>query len=260
VVTVGAGWIGLETTAAAREAGCEVTVVEPEPTALYRALGPELGEVFVGLHREHGVEFRFGESVSELRGPGGRVGEVITSSGAALPAGIVVVGIGAVPNTGLAAGAGLEIDNGVVADAALHTSGPDIYAAGDLANSYHPLLGRRVRVEHWANALNSGPAAARSMLGQDVAYDPVPYFYSDQYDLGMETAGLPEPGTYDEVLYRGDRPGREFVAFWLREGAVVAGMNVNVWDVSDDIQALIRSRRKVDPARLTDPDIPIAEV
>ena len=260
VVTVGAGWIGLETTAAAREAGCEVTVVEPEPTALYRALGPELGEVFAGLHREHGVEFRFGESVSELRGPGGRVGEVITSSGAALPADIVVVGIGAVPNTGLAAGAGLEIDNGVVADAALHTSGPDIYAAGDLANSYHPLLGRRVRVEHWANALNSGPAAARSMLGQDVAYDPVPYFYSDQYDLGMETAGLPEPGTYDEVLYRGDRPGREFVAFWLREGAVVAGMNVNVWDVSDDIQALIRSRRKVDPARLTDPDIPIAEV
>jgi len=148
----------------------------------------------------------------------------------------------------------------VVADAALRTSGADIYAAGDLANSYHPLLGRRVRVEHWANALSSGPAAARSMLGQDVAYDPVPYFFSDQYDLGMETAGLPEPGTYDEVLYRGDVPGREFIAFWLREGAVVAGMNVNVWDVSDDIQALIRSRKKVDPARLTDPDTPIAEL
>ena len=260
VVTVGAGWIGLETTAAAREAGCEVTVVEPEPTALYRALGTELGEMFADLHREHGVQFRFGESVSELRGAGGRVGEVITSSGAAVPADIVVVGIGAVPNTGLAADAGLEVDNGVVADAALRTSDPGIYAAGDLANSYHPLLGRRVRVEHWANALNSGPAAARSMLGQDVAYDPVPYFFSDQYDLGMETAGLPEPGTYDQVLYRGDRPGREFIAFWLAGGAVVAGMNVNVWDVSDDIQALIRSGKKVDPARLTDPDIPIAEV
>ncbi len=262
VVTIGAGWIGLETTAAAREAGCEVTVVEPEPTALYRAIGTELGEMFADLHREHGVRFRFGESVTELRGSGagGRVGEVITSSGAALPADIVVVGIGAVPSTGLAADAGLEVGNGVVADAALRTSDTSIYAAGDLANSYHPLLGRRVRVEHWANALNSGPAAARSMLGQDVVYDPVPYFYSDQYDLGMETAGLPEPGTYDQVLYRGDRPGREFIAFWLHEGAVVAGMNVNVWDVNDDIQALIRSGKQVDPARLTDPDVPLTDL
>jgi len=262
VVTVGAGWIGLEVTAAAREAGCEVTVVEPEPTALYRALGPELGEVFADLHREHGVQFRFGESVSELRGPGtdGPVGEVITSTGDALPADIVVVGIGVVPNTGLAVDAGLEVANGVVTDAALRTSDPIICAAGDLANSYHPLLGRRARVEHWANALNSGPAAARSMLGQDVTYDPLPYFFSDQYDLGMETAGLPEPGTYDQVVYRGDRAGREFIAFWLASGAVVAGMNVNVWDVSDDIQALIRSGKQVEPAGLTDPDVPLTDV
>ena len=262
VVTVGAGWIGLEATAAAREAGCEVTVVEPEPTALYRAIGRELGDVFADLHREHGVQFRFGESVSELRGPGtdGPVGEVITSTGDALPADIVVVGIGVVPNTGLAVDAGLEVANGVVTDAALRTSDPIICAAGDLANSYHPLLGRRARVEHWANALNSGPAAARSMLGQDVTYDPLPYFFSDQYDLGMETAGLPEPGTYDQVVYRGDRAGREFIAFWLASGAVVAGMNVNVWDVSDDIQALIRSGKQVDPARLTDPDVPLTDV
>jgi 3-phenylpropionate/trans-cinnamate dioxygenase ferredoxin reductase subunit len=148
----------------------------------------------------------------------------------------------------------------VVADAALRTSDACIYAAGDLANSYHPLLGRRVRVEHWANALNSGPAAARSMLGQDVSYDPVPYFFSDQYDLGMETAGLPEPGTYDQVLYRGDRPGREFVAFWLAGGAVVAGMNVNVWDVNDAIQALVSDGRPIDPARLSDPGVPLEEV
>ncbi len=262
VVTIGAGWIGLETTAAAREAGCDVTVVEPEPTALYRAIGTELGEMFADLHREHGVQFRFGESVTELRGSGagGRVGEVITSSGAAVPADVVVVGIGAVPNTGLAADAGLEVGNGVVVDTALRTSDTSIYAAGDVANSYHPLLGRRVRVEHWANALNAGPAAARSMLGQDVIYDPVPYFYSDQYDLGMETAGLPEPGTYDQVLYRGDRPGREFIAFWLAGGAVVAGMNVNVWDVSDDIQALIRSGKHVDTTRLTDPETPLTEL
>jgi 3-phenylpropionate/trans-cinnamate dioxygenase ferredoxin reductase component len=262
VVIAGAGWIGLEVAAAAREAGCDVTVVEPEPGALYRALGPELGAVFTDLHREHGVTFRFGESVSELRGPGedGHVGEVITSSGAAVPADVVVVGIGAVPNTALAAGAGLEVGNGVVVDAALRTSDTSIYAAGDVANSYHPLLGRRVRVEHWANALNAGPAAAKSMLGQDVTYDPVPYFFSDQYDLGMEAAGLPDPGTYDQVLYRGDRPGREFIAFWLADGAVVAGMNINVWDVSDDIQALIRSGKHVDPARLTDPAIPLTEL
>lgn len=259
VAIAGAGWIGLEVAAAARDAGCEVTVVEPEPTALYRALGPELGEMFASLHREHGVVFRFGESVSEFRGSG-QVGEVVTSSGATVPADVVVVGIGAVPNAGLAADAGLDVGNGVLVDAALRASDPGIYAAGDVANAHHPLLGRRVRVEHWANALNAGPAAARSMLGQDVTYDPVPYFFSDQYDLGMEAAGLSEPGSYDQVLYRGDRDGREFIAFWLRQGAVVAGMNVNVWDVSDDIQALIRSGRQVDTGRLADPDVPLAEL
>jgi 3-phenylpropionate/trans-cinnamate dioxygenase ferredoxin reductase component len=257
VVTVGAGWIGLEVTAAAREAGCDVTVVEPEAGALHRHLGPELGEVFADLHREHGVVFRFGESVTELHGSGGKVSEAITSSGAVLPADLVVVGIGAVPSTGLAAGAGLDVANGVIVDAGLRTSAHEVFAAGDVANAFHPLYGKHIRVEHWANALNGGPAAARSMLGQGVSYDAVPYFYSDQYDLGMETAGLPEPGSYDQVVYRGDREAREFIAFWLSGGAVMAGMNVNVWDVNDDIQALIRSRRQVDQARLADPDVPL---
>lgn len=260
VVVVGAGWIGLEVTAAAREFGCEVTVVEPEPGPLFRHLGPELGEVFAGLHREHGVVFRFEESVTELRGSGGSVTEAVTSDGEALPADLVVVGIGAVPATGLAAGAGLEVGNGVVVDAGLHTSAPGVFAAGDVANSFHPLYGRHVRVEHWNNALAGGPAAARSMLGQAVSYDAVPYFFSDQYDLGMETAGLPEPGSYENVVYRGDRDAREFIAFWLSGGSVVAGMNVNVWDVTDDIQDLIRSKRQVDVARLADPDLPLAEV
>jgi NADPH-dependent 2,4-dienoyl-CoA reductase/sulfur reductase-like enzyme len=260
VVVVGAGWIGLEVTAAAREAGCEVTVVEPEPVALHRQLGPELGGMFTGLHREHGVTFRFSESVTELTGTGSRVSGVVTSAGVRLPADTVVVGIGAVPNTGLAEAAGLEVSNGVVVDQALRSSAEGIYACGDVARAYHPLYGRHVRVEHWANALNGGPAAARSMLGQAVSYDSVPYFYSDQYDLGMETAGLPEPGSYDQVVYRGDRDGREFVAFWLSGGAVVAGMNVNVWDVSDDIQALIKSGRQVDVARLTDAEVPISAV
>src|SRR5215475_9702252 len=255
VVVAGAGWIGLETTAAARTAECAVTVLEPQAGALTDQLGPELGAVFADLHRAHGVEFRFGEKAVEFR-----PGMVVTSGGAEIPADLLVVGIGAAPNDDLAARAGLETGNGVLTDEALRTSDPDIFAAGDVANSFHPLLGRRVRVEHWANALNGGPAAARSMLGQPVSYDPVPYFYSDQYDLGMECAGLPSPGYYDEVLYRGDPAALEFIAFWLSGGAVIAGMNVNVWDVNDDIQALIRSGRQVDTGRLADPSVPLADL
>ena len=255
VVVAGAGWIGLETTAAARTAGCEVTVLEPQPGALHDQLGPELGEIFAGLHRAHGVEFRFGEKAAEFR-----PGMVITSAGAEIPADLLVVGIGAAPNDDLAARAGLETGNGVLTDEAMRTSDPDIFAAGDVANSFNPLLGRRVRVEHWANALNGGPAAARSMLGQPVSYDRVPYYYSDQYELGMECADLPTPGTYDQVLYRGDPATLEFVAFWLANGAVVAGMNVNVWDVQDDIQSLIRSARPIDPTRLADPQTPLTDL
>jgi 3-phenylpropionate/trans-cinnamate dioxygenase ferredoxin reductase subunit len=255
VVVAGAGWIGLETAAAARTAECAVTVLEPQSGALHDQLGPELGAVFADLHRAHGVEFRFGEKAVEFR-----PGMVITSGGAEVPADVLVVGIGAAPNDDLAARAGLETGNGVLTDEALRTADPNVFAAGDVANSFHPLLGRRVRVEHWANALNGGPAAARSMLGQPVSYDPVPYFYSDQYDLGMECAGLPSPGSYDQILYRGDRATLEFIAFWLSGGAVIAGMNVNVWDVNDDIQSLIRSARPVDPARLTNPDIPLTDV
>jgi NADPH-dependent 2,4-dienoyl-CoA reductase/sulfur reductase-like enzyme len=255
VVVAGAGWIGLETTAAARLADCPVTVLEPQSTALYAQVGPEVGDVFADLHRAHGVEFRFGEHAVEFR-----PGMVITSAGAEVPADVMVIGIGAAPNDALAARAGLEVSNGVLADEALRTSDPNIFAAGDVANSFHPLLGKRVRVEHWANALNGGPAAAKSMLGQPVVYDPVPYFYSDQYDLGMECAGLPFPGTYDQVLYRGDLTTREFIAFWLKAGAVVAGMNINVWDVNDDIQSLIRSRRQIDPTRLTNPSIPLPDL
>jgi 3-phenylpropionate/trans-cinnamate dioxygenase ferredoxin reductase component len=252
VVVAGAGWIGLETAAAARTAGCSVTVLEPQPGALHDQLGPELGEIFAGLHRAHGVEFRFGEKAVEFR-----PGMAITSGGAEIPADVLVVGIGAAPNDDLAARAGLDVSNGVLTDEALRTSDPDIFAAGDVANSFNPLFGRRIRVEHWANALNGGPAAARSMLGQPVSYDRVPYYYSDQYELGMECAGLPTPGTYDQVLYRGDPAALEFIAFWLASGAVVAGMNVNVWDVQGDIQSLIRSARPIDPTLLTNPEIPL---
>ena len=263
VVVVGAGWIGLETAAAARTAGASVTIVAPQATALYRQLGPELGAKFTELHRSHGVEFRFGESAAELlaAGPGsGQVGSVVTTSGAELPADVVVAAIGIVPDDGLAKSAGLEVDNGVVTDAALRTSAPDVFAAGDVASSYHPLLGRHLRMDHWSNALNGGKAVAISMLGRPLEYDRVPYFFSDQYDLGMECAGLPSPGSYDQVVYRGDSSTLEFIAFWLKESRLVAGMNVNVWDVNDDLQALVRAGKPLDPARLADPAIPLTEV
>ena len=261
VVIIGSGWIGLETAAAASIAGCAVTVIEPQPTPLYYAIGPELGAVFAALHEAHGVTFRFGETAAELHGDAaGRLGSVLTSSGTVLPADVAVVAVGAGPNDELARSAGLEISNGVVADAALRTSDPDIYAAGDVACSFLPLLGAHIRVEHWSNALHGGPAAARSMLGQEVEYNRVPYFYTDQYDLGMECSGLPTPGSYDQVVYRGDRSSLEFIAFWLKDGHLIAGMNVNIWDVTDDIQSLIRSGRPLDPARLANPAIPLPEL
>ncbi|MDP4507206.1 NAD(P)/FAD-dependent oxidoreductase [Nonomuraea turcica] len=243
VLIVGASWIGLETAAAARAAGRAVTVVEPEPTALNRALGPELGDVFARMHARKGVDLRFGTAAAEITDTGVRL-----SSGERLTADLVVVGIGAVPEVGLARDAGLEVEQGVLTDAALRTSHPDVFAAGDVAEPFHPLYGRRLRVEHWANALHGGPAAARSMLGQEVAYDAIPYFYTDQYELGMEFSGDIEG--YDEIVYRGDVESLEFVAYWLRDSRVIAGMNVNVWDVVEEIQELIRSRTIVNPKEL----------
>jgi 3-phenylpropionate/trans-cinnamate dioxygenase ferredoxin reductase subunit len=255
VVIVGAGWIGLEVAAAARHHGNDVTMVEPQATPLHAVLGPEMGAVFAKLHRGQGVDLFTDPTVREFRGADGRVTSVATDAHAGLPADLVVVGVGATPNIELAAGAGLEVDNGIVTDHALRTSAADVFAAGDVASSFHPLFGRYVRVEHWANALNGGPAAARSMLGQDVTYDRVPYFFTDQYDLGMEYSGLGGPG--DTVVTRGNPDDGAFIAFWLRDGRVTAGMNVNVWDVTDPIQALIRARREVPVASLTDPDTPL---
>ena len=260
VVVIGAGWIGLECAAAAREYGNEVTVVEPLATPLHRVLGPEVGAVFADLHRRHGVELLLGEGAESIQSTDGRVAAVVTASGRELPADAVVIGIGAVPNAGLATHAGLDVDNGVLVDASLRTADPDIFAAGDVANAEHPLLGRRIRVEHWANALNGGPAAARAMLGQKVAYDRIPYFFSDQYELGMEFSGVADEGSYDEVVFRGDVDSLEFIAFWISGGKVAAGMNVNVWDVTDPIQSLIRSGKPVDPARLTDPSTPLTDL
>jgi 3-phenylpropionate/trans-cinnamate dioxygenase ferredoxin reductase subunit len=219
----------------------------------------EAAQVFAGLHRDHGVDLRFGVQVAGITGSRGRADGIRLADGSHVPADAVIVGVGITPNTQLAEAAGLKTGNGVVADARLRTSDPDIYAAGDVANAYHPLFGRRIRVEHWYNALHQPQAAARAMLGQDGVYDRVPYFYTDQYDLGMEYAGYVEPGGYDQVVFRGDVPGREFIAFWLAGGRVLAGMNVNIWDVNETIQAIVRGGRVVDPASLADPDMTLEQ-
>ncbi|WP_241562099.1 NAD(P)/FAD-dependent oxidoreductase [Streptomyces hoynatensis] len=266
LVIAGAGWIGLEVAAAARTLGVPVTVVEPAPGPLHHVLGPEAGEVFTALHREHGVTFHFGTRLRAIHGRDGMVAEVLTEDGRRLPARAVLAAIGAKPRTSLAAAAGLELageGDGIAVDASLRTSDPRIFAAGDAAAVALPGAPGHRRVEHWANALNSGPAAARAMLGQKVTYDRVPYFFSDQYDAGLEYSGWAPPGTYDRVVWRGspqDVAKREFIAFWLAGGRVLAGLNMNVWDVTGPIQALIRSGRPVDEKALADPEVPLASL
>ncbi|MFI5620242.1 NAD(P)/FAD-dependent oxidoreductase [Streptomyces sp. NPDC051567] len=263
LLIAGAGWIGLEVAAAARGYGAEVTVVEPEATPLHAVLGPELGQFFTELHAGHGVRFHFGARLTEIVGHDGMVLAARTDDGEEHPAHAVLAAIGAAPRTALAETSGLALvdrahGGGIAVDASLRTSDPDVFAAGDVAAAHHPTLGTRLRVEHWANALNGGPAAARAMLGQEVSYDRVPYFFSDQYDVGLEYSGYAPPGGYDQVLVRGDVGKREFIAFWLSGGRVLAGMNVNVWDVTEDIQALIRSKAPVDPEALADPTVPLS--
>ncbi|MCX4744414.1 FAD-dependent oxidoreductase [Kitasatospora sp. NBC_01287] len=260
IAVIGAGWIGLEVTAAARAAGVEVTVLEAAELPLLRVLGREVAEVFAQLHRENGVELRFGVQVTEILGADGAVTGVQLADGAVVPAEAVLVGIGVRPNTALAEQAGLAVADGISTDEQLRSSDPDVFAAGDVARAHHPLYGRAIRVEHWANAVHQPRAAARAMLGQEVAYDRVPYFFTDQYDLGMEYTGYVEPDGYDRVVFRGDVAGREFIAFWTAGGRVLAGMNVNIWDVTDPIRELVRSGRVVDLDRLADPDVPLGEL
>jgi len=257
LVVIGAGWIGAEVGASARAKGLEVTIVEQTSVPLERVLGPELGAVYAEIHRDHGVELVTGTGLEAFEGDRA-VERVRLADGRTIECDFVVVGVGVAPRTGLAEVAGIEVDNGVVVSETLETSAPGIFAAGDVANARHPFYGRRIRVEHWANALNQGPAAARNMLGKGEPYERLPYFFSDQYDVGMEYMGYAT--SWDEVVFRGDPAGREFIAFWLEAGRVVAGMNVNVWEVTGQIEELIRSRDRIDVARLRDPDLPLEEL
>jgi 3-phenylpropionate/trans-cinnamate dioxygenase ferredoxin reductase component len=229
-------------------------VIDPLALPNERIFGEQVGAFYRDVHVRHGVEMLLGRGVEAFEGDG-TVARVRLTDGTSVDCDFAVIGVGVAPRTALAQEAGLNVDNGVVVDERLVTSVPNIFAAGDVAKAWHPFFERRIRVEHWANALNQGPAAARSMLGRDVSYERIPYFFSDQYDVGMEYSGYAE--RWDEVVFRGNPDDGEFVAFWLADGRVIAGMNVNVWDVNQHVQELIRERQAVDPRALKDPGTPL---
>ena len=260
LAVVGAGWIGLEVAAGARQRGVNVTVVEAAKQPLLAALGEPVGKVFATLHRDHGVDLRLQAKVEEITGSDGKATGLRLGDGSTVEADAVLVAVGAKPNVEVAERAGLSMgDGGVLVDASLRTSDPDIYAVGDIAAAEHPLFGTRIRTEHWANALKQPAVAAAGMLGKPGEYDELPYFFTDQYDLGMEYAG--HAPSFERVVFRGDVAGREFVAFWLDgDNRVLAGMNVDIWDVLDDVKGLIRSRAPVDPDSLADPQSPLADL
>jgi 3-phenylpropionate/trans-cinnamate dioxygenase ferredoxin reductase subunit len=258
VAVIGAGWIGSEVAASARTKGLDVALVEMADVPLERVLGREVGAIYADVHRGHGVELHLGTGIEAFEGSG-RVERVKLADGSSIDCDFAVVGIGVVPRTELAERAGLEVANGIQVSKRLETSVAGVFAAGDVANAFHPFYGTKVRVEHWANALNQPATAAQAMLGKEgVSYDRLPYFFSDQYDVGMEYVGYATE--WDEVVIRGDASAPEFVAFWLKDGAVQAGMNVNVWDVVEPIRELIESRQKVDVERLRDAGVPIEEL
>jgi 3-phenylpropionate/trans-cinnamate dioxygenase ferredoxin reductase subunit len=260
VVIVGAGWIGLETAAAARAAGLDVTLLVSGDMPLEHVLGPDVAPVFAELHRSHGVDLRYRTTAVELTGRQGTVTGVMLSDGIRVDADMIIVGVGAVPRTELAVAADLKIDNGIVVDEHLRTSDPDIFAAGDIAQAYNPRLGRHIRVEHWANARRQGVVAAKAMLGRDAVDVRPSYFFTDQYDLSMEYTGDIGPAGYDRVVFRRHADSRQIIVFWLYEQRIQAGMNINIWDVADDIERLILSARPINADNLADPAIPLANL
>jgi 3-phenylpropionate/trans-cinnamate dioxygenase ferredoxin reductase subunit len=257
LMIVGSGWIGSEIAASARQKGCEVTLLEMGALPLENVLGTDIARVFLQLHRDHGVEF-LAETVVESFGGTGAVERVQLSDGAIVKSDFVVVGIGVVPRTDVFAEAGLTIENGIVVNEHLQTTVDDIFAAGDVANASNPFYRGRIRVEHWANAADQGLIAARSMMGKPATYAEIPYFFSDQYDTGIEYSGYATE--WDEVVLRGDPDSREVLAFWLKDHRVVAGMNMNIWDVHDEIRELIRSRQPVRRVDLADAEIPLSRL
>ena len=258
LAVIGAGWIGCEVAAAARSRGLDVALVEYAEQPLEGVLGPRLGAFFADVHRREGVRVLTGARVAGLEGRH-RVEAVRLADGSRIACTTVVIGVGVDPDTRLAEAAGLRVDHGVLADEHLRASDPDVFAAGDVVNAYRPRYERRVRVEHWANALEQGPAAARSMLGAGEPFDALPYFFTDQYDVGIEYVGLHSPS--DRLVLRGNPEERRLHAFWLAEdGRLTAGMHVNEWDTIDAIKQLVGDGAAIDPQRLGDEAVPLDEL
>lgn len=255
VVIAGGGWIAAEVAASLRQLGNEVTLAFPENEVLEQRLGREVGALYSALHERHGVHLIRKAWVAEIaddrRGRG-----LVLKNGDLIPADMVVLGFGATPNVSLAADAGLEIDNGVLADAELQTKAPDVFVAGDVASPWHDRYERHLRVEHWDTAREQGRTAALNMLGRGEAYERVPYFYSDQFELGMEDYGL--PGDAGEVVIRQIEDGERFVSLWIADGRVLAGLHGNDWDSADLIRQMVTEKMPIDVGRFKDPSVPLS--
>jgi len=251
-VVVGMGFIGAEVAASMRQCGLEVTAIEPFKTPLYRALGEDIGLVVEGLHRDHGVALILGDAVAAFEGKG-RVERVVTRDGRRIECALAVFGLGIEPVTELVAGTGVRVDNGIVVDDLCRTNVPGVFAAGDVANHYHPVCGRQMRVEHWQNGIKQGAAAARSMLGRGQPYDEVHWFWSDQYDANIQYAGF--HAAWDAVVVRGSLAERKFLAFYMAEGRVESVVAVNQGRDLRRTLPIIKARVAIDPARLADPNV-----
>ncbi|TPV99309.1 MAG: Putidaredoxin reductase [Beijerinckiaceae bacterium] len=256
LVIVGGGYVGLEAAAVAVKRGLVVTVLESAPRLLARVTAPALSEFYERIHREAGVDIRTNVTVSGFAPCQGGTCDVECANGESFAADFVLIGIGLVPNTELAEQAGLHVDDGIVVDAASRGSDPDIYAIGDCAmHVRHGFLRRRIRLESVPNALEQARAAAASIAGRPVPEATVPWFWSDQYDLKLQMAGLSDD--YEELVIRGNMEASTFIAFYLKEGMIIAADSVNRPGDFMAAKRLVGERKEIAPSRLADESLPL---
>lgn len=250
-VVIGGGFIGLETAASARARGCAVTVLEVADRLMGRAVAPEVGEYFAGLHRSHGVDVRLGVGIERFEGTG-RIERIVLADGEAVPADLAIIGVGILPNDDLAAEAGLEVGNGIVVDAFGRTSDPNIFAAGDVANQPNELIGRRIRLESYQNAQDQGMAVGRNLISEPTPYSDRLWVWSDQYDTNLQMVGAPTE--WDRIVYRGELASGSFSVYYLSAGRVVAVNAINAGREMNTAERILASGAVLDPGLLADPE------